>query len=303
MERSIVLDVSLKRGLSFRQATSFIRLLLSLMLLGACSADADRLPTAQSPPPSSTSVYVSPQVSQPQTNKDRAGASELFLAVALGPTLSEASAWDSGVSVYMNRCLERLGFDGFSPMAPLASSIESSLARVDRLYFEDETVISQFGYFWPPVESADQMGAATSEAELAAVEQCGRVIVGLLQELEARIVTPPLDTLDTNITLLLMSDTSLAQVGEAWSECMANRGYPELQAIRPISPDVDTIEVAIADASCQSSTGYRQARISWQISAVEQWIRSNAMTVQAARDYWAERASLGVSLAAMEPAF
>ena len=54
------------------------------------------------------------------------------------------------------------------------------------------------------------------------------------------------------------------------------------------------------DMECQTSTGYREARIEMQVALVSDWIEAHPDLVAAAEAHWEGLAALGVELAGAE---
>lgn len=285
---------------------AFLVLALSLGVAHGCS-DADQ--PAQ-PVSTEMSSWIAPSTSLAGVAErstgvaeavdnvdDRYAAQELFLRILLGPTGSQAAAVNEGVGAFLRDCWLSRGYQpGVIPVI-VNTPDQSALAElVDRVYFNNPEYISVNGYGTASrIDDGGQQGAVTDDPG-----ECMDELGKKLRVVDAEFPLPDIYRADAEVQLTMASDAGLSLVGQSWSSCMAALGYEIEQPLRPLDPSRDTIEVALVDMECQTSTGYREARIEMQVALVSDWIEAHPDLVAAAEAHWEGLAALGVELAGAE---
>lgn len=261
----------------------------------ACSAGASSEPTGANPTTTAPPALV-PAVTVTGAHLP---PESLYFMVLLGPTLEEQRAWDLGDAASVQRCLLERGYDIVPSIAPLVLPREVWLHRVERLYFDDQEMIRQFGYFWPePDVNAEAESSNDTSVPFEAFDECSSQARDILASLQSELGEDytGVQQLDTQMEAAQEVAPELDQARALQDRCLEAAGF-EVNRDQP-DPAQATVERAFADSACRQSTGYTTAIVSWRASYINAWIEANPTRVTEFRQFWVDLAEAGTELLA-----
>lgn len=241
-------------------------------------------------PPSSGGLQAAAEI-----EVDRLPAQSLFIGSLLAPDQGQISAYDNAVGAYRSRCMAEAGFVEVPQMVSLYPTAQAQTVAIEFLYFEDESMVREFGYYWPNrsfgmAQAPSGVPETTIPAEMSeALERCNEPIRSLqLQAYEdAGLVGVVPEIFDSDVFDAVNARVEVQEVYADWKLCMSAAGFPEARLREP-GTTVETTQQAIADFGCRKSTGYTAVIVAAQAEEVELWVEDNLDTVTAFRELWSQ---------------
>jgi hypothetical protein len=191
------------------------------------------------------------------------------------------------------------GYGQIAQRAPLTLSQDILNVRVEQLYFDDRSLIEQFGYFWPdgelPQEPLDEVGR---DIPGSVYDDCNAKPIALINALNERYGDPSeIQHVDRDLSLEADSSTQLEPARQAWNECMISAGYPGSNFLGPIADrGILTKARALQDYLCRQSSKVSYQYAAWLHARLLTWVDSNPQLVADSLTYWQKLASAGVDL-------
>lgn len=236
------------------------------------------------------------QLSDQRLSGDYLSPNELYLAAALAPSVNQVAAYDASVDSYRSDCLAAAGFDETAKLAPLYPDPAVYSAATKFLYFDDLSLIQQYGYFWPDrgglipsSGGAYEPDTSISDEFSAALEDCNQPLRELQTNAYERhdLTGVVVDIFDAQIFDVVTGRNDVQKTYALWKVCMATGGFPRA-VLREPTDQIETIDQALLDYQCRIDTGYTSTVVNAQADEVEQWLASNPGLTAAFSALWSD---------------
>lgn len=231
------------------------------------------------------------------------GAAEMELArydlvAAVGHSAQDRALIDAAWASVFTTCMRQAGVD--VPAATQPSVDRGAERELAVLRFDDMALISEYGYHWTGLDWAgigDDL-ASGSSSEIPAgyeanEEPCKQ---SANDRLSNGVPTGDFENLllegQQSVRARLRSWPERESYQQQWSVCMDEYGHPDQRFADPdrVRPFLEQpvsqfeIDIALADATCRSESGYRDALLSEMAAGVETWLSENEQLVLSIRE-------------------